>query len=207
MVPRRRSDDRFSGHPMTMSSFSHRPCYAKLIRGVDVRITFALPSYFDAPSGGYKVVYEYANHLARKGGEATIIYLRLLGRSSVVRFLGALYWMLHHPDVLAYEIKKPEISWFSLHSCVKLLKVTDLEARQVPDADAIVATHWRTASCVNECPRDKGAKFYLVQDFPPWVRDKRELEHTWRLPLKKVVRSNWLAELVTQTGYRKKILK
>jgi glycosyltransferase involved in cell wall biosynthesis len=203
MVPHRRSDDRFSVHPMAMSSFSHRPCYAQLIRSVDVKIAFVLSSYYSVPSGGYKVVYEYANHLAREGNEVTVIYLRRLGRSSLFRSFLTLFWMLLHPAVLADEIKKPEVSWYSLHSSVKSVRVTDLEARQVPDADAIFATRWTTASLVRECPHDKGAKFYLVQDFPPWTGDKHELEQTWRLPLKKVVISNWLAELVTQAGVPK----
>jgi glycosyltransferase involved in cell wall biosynthesis len=37
-------------------------------------------------------------------------------------------------------------------------------------------------------------------DFPPWLGDKRDLEQTWRLPLKKVAISSWLAELVRQSG-------
>ena len=33
--------------------------------------------------------------------------------------------------------------------------------------------------------------------------DKRELEQTWRLPLKKLLISSWLAELVIQAGVPK----
>jgi glycosyltransferase involved in cell wall biosynthesis len=169
-----------------------------------VKITFVLPGYCSTPIGGYKVVYEYANHLARKGNEVTIICLRRLGGSSFLRFLLTFFWLLRHPADLADEIKKPEVSWYSLHSSVKVVRATDLEARQVPDADAIFATRWTTASLVSECPHDKGAKFYLVQDFPPWMDDeKHTLAQTWRLPLKKVVISNWLAELVTQAGVPK----
>jgi glycosyltransferase involved in cell wall biosynthesis len=83
------------------------------------------------------------------------------------------------------------------------VKATDLETRRVPNADAIFATAWQTASSVSECPSERGAKFYLVQDFPPWLGDKCELEQTWRLPLKKICISSWLAELVTQAGVPK----
>ena len=165
-----------------------------------MKITFVLPPFANSPAGGYKVVYEYANHLVRKGNEVTIVYLRRFARSSFFRSLLALFWMLRHPTLLADEIKKPEISWYSLHNSVKLVRATNLEARQVPDADAIFATAWQTASRVNECPREKGAKFYLVMDFEPWLGDKHELEQTWRLPLKKIAISSWLAELVLQSG-------
>jgi glycosyltransferase involved in cell wall biosynthesis len=83
------------------------------------------------------------------------------------------------------------------------MKATDLKARHVPNADAIFATASHTAFSVNECPSEKGAKFYLVQDFPPWLGDKYDLEQTWRLPLKKICISSWLAELVAQAGVPK----
>jgi glycosyltransferase involved in cell wall biosynthesis len=167
-----------------------------------VKITFVVGSFHNVPGGGRKVVYEYANQLVRMGNEVTIANLRAR-RSSFLHSLHTLFWLLLHPTRLADEIKKPEVSWYSLHSSVKLVRAINLEARQVPNADAIFATSWPTASLVSECPRDKGAKFYLVQDFPPWLGDQHTLGQTWRLPLKKVVISNWLAELVTQAGVPK----
>jgi glycosyltransferase involved in cell wall biosynthesis len=80
------------------------------------------------------------------------------------------------------------------------VKATNLEAHRVPSADAIFATAWQTALSVSECPREKGAKFYLVMDFMPWLGDKCEVEQSWRLPLKKISISTWLAELITQAG-------
>jgi len=177
-----------------------------------VKITFVLPPFSNYPSGGFKVVYEYANYLVRKGSEVTIIYLstreiqRYLWSQEVTRsgyghnLLALFRWLRHHLDLLAYNIKKPKLSWYGLHRDVKLVKLNSLEADRVPDADAIFATAWQTASSVNECPRNKGAKFYLVMDFPPWLGDKHELEQTWRLPLKKVAISSWLAGLVRQSG-------
>lgn len=164
-----------------------------------MKITFVAGSFHNVPRGGRKVVYEYANELARTGNTVTIVNLRAK-RSSFSHALRTLFWMLLHPAQLAGEIKKPEVNWYNLHSSVNLVRANNLEARQVPNADAIFATSWSTASLVSECPRDKGAKFYLVQDFPPWLGDQHTLGQTWRLPLKKVVISNWLAELVTQAG-------
>lgn len=165
-----------------------------------MKITFVLTSYHNVPAGGHKVVYEYANQLVRKGNEVTIVYLGLFAGSSFLRSLRILSWMLLHPALLANEIKKPEISWYSLDSSVKLVRATNLGERRVPKADAIFATWWRTASLVSKCPRDKGGKFYLVMDFAPWMGDQHELEQTWRLPLKKITISGWQAELVLQSG-------
>jgi L-malate glycosyltransferase len=171
-------------------------------KGANVKITFVLPDYHDFPIGGHKVVYEYANHLVRNGHSVTIVYLmQEPQRHTSHRFpLALLSWLNRHRARFVYKIGKPKITWFSLHRDIKLVKATDLEARRVPNADAIFATWWRTASPVNECHRNKGAKFYLVMDFAPWMADQHELEQTWRLPLKKIAISGWLAELVLQSG-------
>ncbi len=166
-----------------------------------MKITFVLPSYHNVPAGGRKVVYEYANQLVQRENEVTIVYLRRFGRPSLFRSVLALFEMLfRYPALLVDEIKKPEISWYSLHKSVRVVRATNLKARQVPNADVIVATWWRTAAWVNECPRAKGVKFYLIMDFAPWMADQRELEQTWRLPLKKIAISGWLADLVLRSG-------
>jgi L-malate glycosyltransferase len=166
-----------------------------------VKITFVLPNYRDYPEGGYKVVYEYANHLVRNGHTATIVYLQEPRGPSSHRFpLALLSWLDGHRARLVYKIGKPKVTWYRLHRDIKLVKATDLEARRVPNADAIIATWWRTASPVNECHHDKGAKFHLVMDFAPWMAEQHELEQAWRLPLKKIAISRWLAELVVQSG-------
>jgi hypothetical protein len=86
-----------------------------------------LPIYGDHPVGGYKVVYEYANHLVRTGHTATIVYLWEPQRSPSHRFPLTLFsWLGRHLVRLAYERGKPKISWYSLHRDVKLVKTTDL---------------------------------------------------------------------------------
>jgi hypothetical protein len=160
-------------------------------RGTNVKITFVLPGYADHPVGGYKVVYEYANNLVRNGHAATIVYLQQLRKPSSHHFpLARSSWLGHYPARLAYAGRKPKITWYNLHRDVKLVNVTDLETHRVPNADAIFATAWQTASRVNECPTKKGTKSYLVMDFPPWLGDKYQLEQTWRLPLKKIAISS-----------------
>ncbi|MGZ4892056.1 MAG: glycosyltransferase family 4 protein [Halobacteriota archaeon] len=168
-----------------------------------MKITFVLPGYCDRPIGGYKVVYEYANCLVRNGHEATIVYLEDPRWYTSQRFPPALFsWVDRHRARRAYTRANPAISWYLLHEDVALVRTVGLDARRIPNADAIFATAWHTASTVNKCPRKKGAKFYLVMDFPPWLGDRDTLEHTWCLPLKKVCISRWQAELVTQAGVR-----
>lgn len=167
-----------------------------------MKITFALSGYHKEPVGGYKVVYEYANHLVRLGHDVTIVHPQALRRFASQRGYLALRMLIRQLPLYVTP-RKPEINWYPLDKRIKLLRTPDLNAHYVPDADAVFATGWPTSFYVSEYPSTKGAKFYLVMDFPPWLGDKYELEQTWRLPLKKIAISSWLAELVTQAGVPK----
>ena len=72
--------------------------------------------------------------------------------------------------------------------------VTDSD---LPDADVVVATWWETAEWVARLSPSKGAKAQLIQqmesNFPYQPVDR--VEATWRLPLQKIVVSQWLADL------------
>lgn len=70
----------------------------------------------------------------------------------------------------------------------------------LPDADVLIATWWDTAFDVAAMPPEKGAKAYLIQhhethDHLPADR----VEETYRLPLKKIVVSGWLKEVMRKT--------
>ncbi|MGZ4864799.1 MAG: glycosyltransferase family 4 protein [Halobacteriota archaeon] len=170
-----------------------------------MKITFVLPSFQNQPSGGFKVVYEYANHLVLYGHTVTIVYLWMPQMPSSRRFQPKFLSQLSRQrKQLVYRGGGPKVSWYGLRRDVKLVKATDLEARRIPEADAIFATAWQTASTVYGCPSEKGSKFYLVMDFAPWLGDKDEIEQTWRLPLKKICISGWLAELAVHAGAPKK---
>jgi glycosyltransferase involved in cell wall biosynthesis len=68
-----------------------------------------------------------------------------------------------------------------------------VDAGDLPDADIVIATWWETAEWVAPLPPSKGAKVYLIQHhevFPYLPIDR--VEATWRLPLHKIVVSEWL---------------
>lgn len=92
---------------------------------------------------------------------------------------------------------------------VQMLELDDyrpLLDRDVPDADVIIATWWETAEWVAPLSPSKGAKVYLIQHdesqfFPDTDPAGRErVKATWRLPMKKVVVAQWLADLARDRG-------
>lgn len=59
------------------------------------------------------------------------------------------------------------------------------------DADAVIATSWPSAYRVNKLNKDKGKKFYFIQDFEIWDNEEY-VKETYKLPLNKIVISSWI---------------
>ena len=161
-----------------------------------MKITFVLPMYLDSPSGGFKVVYEYANRLQERGHQVSVVHPRNLGpRHEVKEMVKSILWgarlKLKH---------RPLIPWMGIHPGVNLALVPDLREEFIPDGDAIFATAYQTAFWVNDYGKRKGGKFYLIQSYEDWNGPEDEVRKSWLLPLHKVVISQWLMNMALQYG-------
>lgn len=126
-----------------------------------IRILFCLPGYAKDPTGGFKIIYEYANRLAINH-EVTVAHpdILLTGARAgeiPVRMGGFLVRRLH----ASYGPG----AWFSFHPKVRVLTTPTLSSNFMPDADIVVATSWNTAEWVAKYPKPKGHKIYWVQDY------------------------------------------
>jgi glycosyltransferase involved in cell wall biosynthesis len=70
----------------------------------------------------------------------------------------------------------------------------------LPDADVVVATWWITAEWVAALSPRKGAKVHFIQghDLETPGQPRERVRATWRLPLRRIVCSRWLAELACE---------
>jgi len=67
------------------------------------------------------------------------------------------------------------------------------------DADVLVATAWQSAQAVAEAPARCGVKAYLIQHFESLYHGApRSVDATYRLPLRKIVISTWLAGIMRE---------
>lgn len=133
-----------------------------------MKITFVLPSL--AVGGGVRVVLEYANRLIERGHEVSIVYpvippfpndlFRQFGlRNSILKFLKSRSSQTENNwKVNAKLIRVPTLS----------PKLKGTFERKIPDADAIVATEWRTAYAVAKLGSEKGEKFHFIQHYECW---------------------------------------
>ena len=157
-------------------------------------ITFIFPHPVDGPAGGYKVVYEYANRLVADGYRVNIVY-----SGSLFWMKKSLYFKLTNCVRYVQRLIKGYSGrrWFALDKRVKEHFTFSLNYRHVPKSDIYVATSPYTAMYVKDYPTDK--KFYFIQDYENWgaVTDDI-LRSTYHYPLKKIVISNWLREIICE---------
>lgn len=162
-----------------------------------MRLTFVLPGPGLDPVGGFKVVYEYAGGLSRRGHRVTVVHPAMLeARLPLSRRLrGELRYRVRR-----WTGRHGPGSWFPLDPAVRTLWVPSLASRHVPDADAVVATAWQTAEWVGDYPTAKGRKLYLVQSLETWSGPEERVIATWRLPMRKIVIARWLLDFAGTLG-------
>ncbi|MBO0722303.1 MAG: glycosyltransferase family 4 protein, partial [Blastocatellia bacterium] len=161
-----------------------------------MQITFVLPRYLSAPAGGFKVVYEYANHLQARGHRVAVVHPRNLSpKPGLMQAIKSYFW----PYKIHWRDNRP-VPWFPIHERVAVLLVPDLRESFIPDADVIFATGYQTAYPVDAYGKRKGRKYYLIQHHETWDGSEADVNRTWVLPLHKIVIARWLLHLANDFG-------
>ncbi|MGH9850397.1 MAG: glycosyltransferase family 4 protein [Blastocatellia bacterium] len=161
-----------------------------------MKVTFVLPMYLDNPSGGFKVVYEYASRLQDRGHQVSVVHPRSIElRNEVKDKVKSRLWSFR------LRLKhRPLIPWINIHPEVRLVLVPDLREEFIPDGDVIFATAYETAFWVNGYGGRKGRGFYLIQSYENWSGPEERVRQSWLLPLRKVVISQWLMNIARSYG-------
>ena len=164
-----------------------------------MKVTFLMPGYTWFPSGGYRVIYEYANQLVARGHHVSVVHprrLKFLPRPNL-----PFRERLRRAKLgLVSLFSKPSIDWHPIDKRVQLLFVSTSGYCDLPDADALFATAWQTVPSVLRSSRAKGEKFYLIQGYETWMGPKNLVDDTWRAPINKIVISRWLVDLGNSLG-------
>ena len=144
-----------------------------------MKITFLCPHLRIA--GGVRAILTYADRLAAAGHEVSVVVpaksrARALWRS--IKGVGP-EWI---PGFRA------RIAW-----------VDRWRANALPDGDALIATAWQSAATVAAAPARCGRKFYFVQHYESLYHgEARAVDATYRLPLRKIVISTWLSDVMRE---------
>ena len=163
-------------------------------------IAFLLPRVSLQPAGGYKVIFEYANHMAAVGFEVHIVYPAYIFRYGSS---GILNLVRKAKDlIVSRKERRAYTTWFPLHANVKEHFVWDLQEKRVPEADYYVATYIKTAIYLDQYIQiDAQHKLYFIQGYENWsdVGDENVIK-SYHLNLRKIVVSKWLENIVNKSG-------
>jgi len=161
-----------------------------------LKITFILPVVLDKPVGGFKVVYEYASRLSGRGHDVSVVHRRNPGERQRKRKLRETLL----PWTKKYFPAPPVAPWFPMPPEVALSVAAEVTNQTVPDADAVIATAWKTAAWVSRLSAAKGKKYYLIQHDEVSFGSPDEVNATWRMPLQKIVIAKWLKDKAERLG-------
>lgn len=128
-----------------------------------------------------RAILTYADRLARRGHAVTVV---VPARGAVRAWLANVRGM--GPGWMPGFV--PGVLWVGLW-----------RADRLPDGDVIVATAWQSATIAAAAPARCGAKFYLVQHYESLYHGAPDaVDATYRLPLRKIVISTWLAGIMRE---------
>ncbi len=141
-------------------------------------------------SGGVRIVAQHARLLHERGHTVTVVcYASLatpLHKRTIARLRGRRIKVRtgrSHLDNAPFEVRRISPGY-------------PLTPSDLPEADLLLATWWETAEWIADMPAEKGIKVNFLQHYEahPWLPADR-VDAVWRMPIPKVVVSEWLANL------------
>lgn len=158
-----------------------------------MKITWVLPQNYDVPIGGYKIVYQYANQLAKEGHHVKIIFLQdpvYNEKGPLHNIARSVYWFAFNKNPF-----KNEVTWFNLNSKIDIQwNIPDSKLLFDQDEKVIATAYW-TANFIHLADLPLHNKFYFIQDYELFSGSEKDVDRTWQLPLNKFSVSSWLVDL------------
>ncbi|MDT2866756.1 glycosyltransferase family 4 protein [Lactococcus lactis] len=161
------------------------------------KITFVLPTNYNKPMGGFKIVYQYANWLIEQGFKVSICYCYGSNESKSYAAIKRLV----DTRIIKFSRRETKVTWFALNKSIELV-YNCIFSQEFPDSDIIFATSARTAPVVSSLPKEKGRKFYFIQGYESIGFGNKEgfAEETYNLGMTNIVISNELRQKVLSSG-------
>ena len=155
-----------------------------------MKITFVMPGYSLKPVGGIKVVYDYANQLASRGHEVTVLHShRWSTKTDKIRH--PYLWLISKIRRPADSVTIAEVNWYPIDSRVKMFCIPEPTAKYVPNGDVLF---WYDKGL----PPEKGMQLIFLQGYGVFPRALEDAG--FRAPMPKIVIARWLYEQGLKLG-------
>lgn len=156
-----------------------------------MKITFL--TYLAAQNGGNRVISIYAQKLLDAGHDVHIVSRRPQQQSPLRKLISRLQGRRQIPKdhTLFFDALGPRHILLPWRVPVK--------PSDLPDADILIATHWRTAFEASAMPASKGKKVYFVQHHEVHGHVQWDISRgTYFLPMKKITIADWLVDTMAR---------
>lgn len=158
-----------------------------------MKITFVLP--YAGLAGGVRVIAKLAEALVAQGDTVNAVSCELERPSIKQRIKDVLKGKGFAPVV---DREPSHFDHLDIEHVVAPYS-PPIKAKYLPGADWVVATWFETANWVNDYSAEYGKKAYFIQQYEANFGFSPELvDYTWKLPLRKIVCSQWLSDLAVQ---------
>lgn len=157
-----------------------------------MKIAFCLPGATKVSSGGYLVIYKYANFLAEKGHEVAVLY----GNYNL-RGMSFFYAIKPLRKAIVYHNFGRRPKWFELDKRINVRYLWDgYTEENLCFYDVVIATSVNTPTDIDRL-KIKAKKYYFVQDFEAWGYSAEYVIETYKLKsLRFIVVSSWLRNII-----------
>jgi L-malate glycosyltransferase len=162
----------------------------KTIIKVKMKITFLIPHI--KLGGGTKIILGYADRLYKRGHNITVVCPITNTNKKIIKGISIIY-----PKRQIMNLSRYKPYWIDVAADIKF--VPSFDEKYIPDSDIVVATAWQTAPYVNNYSNSKGKKFYFIQHYETLYHasnNEQKADNTYKYPLKKIVVSSWLKEIM-----------
>lgn len=161
-----------------------------------MNISIIMRFHDDTPSGGRKIIYDYANYLISKGHNVEIVFLAdvpyKLRKHNLIKKL------VHYADFFRRFKYQQRVSWFGLHRDVVLKAKYNFNKKRYQNSDVVVALDYGIALHIAESNYNLNKVVYMIQHDEKVYNDEKIVRAAWSLPIKKIVVASWLYNLVAE---------
>ncbi|MDH6354301.1 glycosyltransferase involved in cell wall biosynthesis [Dysgonomonas sp. PH5-45] len=156
------------------------------------KINFILPFKPRRPAGGFRVMYEYANRLAKKG---YCVHLTFPIFTPYMNYRLPYFVRLMLSKLEGFGRNK----WFDFDPSITMSYVPRVEEKYIPDADIVIATWWSTVLEMGALSPSKGRKINLIQGFENWEGHEDLLYSSYNIKnTTNIVVASYLKDIVSQ---------
>lgn len=156
------------------------------------KINFILPFKPRRPAGGFRIMYEYANRLAKKGYQ---VHLTFPIRTPFMKYRFPYFIRCILSKIEGFNSNK----WFDFDSSITMSYVPEVKEKYIRDSDIVIATWWATVMEMGKLSPSKGKKINLIQGFENWEGNENLLFKTYDIPhITNIVVASYLKNIVRE---------